>query len=82
MDNLYAGQWPPLVSKADWLAVQRLLRSPERTTTRPGRAKHLLPWIAGCGVCLGTLNVAYRDSGSLYICVHLPHQGLCPDHPS
>ncbi len=68
LDNLYEGQWPPLVSRADWFAVQRLLRSPERKTTRPGRAKHLLSWIARCGVCLGTLNVAYRDTGSLYLC--------------
>ena len=68
LDSLYEGQWPPLVSRADWYAVQRLLRAPERRTTRPGRAKHLLSLIAHCGVCGGTLNVAYRDTGSLYIC--------------
>jgi DNA invertase Pin-like site-specific DNA recombinase len=68
LDNLYEGQWPPLVSRADWYAVQRLLRAPERKTHRPGRAKHLLSFIAHCGVCGGTLNVAYRDSGALYTC--------------
>ncbi|MGH4007847.1 MAG: recombinase family protein [Pseudonocardiaceae bacterium] len=68
VDNLYEGQWPPLVSRADWYAVQRLLRSPQRKTTRPGRAKHLLSLIACCGVCGGMLNVAYRDSGALYVC--------------
>ncbi|MGH3426850.1 MAG: recombinase family protein [Sciscionella sp.] len=69
LDTLYDGQWPPLVSKADWLAVQRLLRAPERKTTRPGRAKHLLSLIGRCGVCLATLNVAYReDTSSIYVC--------------
>ncbi|MGQ0718688.1 MAG: recombinase family protein [Pseudonocardiales bacterium] len=68
LDNLHEGQWPPLVSRADWYAVQRLLHAPERKITRPGRAKHLLSLIAHCGVCGGTLNVAYRDTGSLYIC--------------
>jgi len=68
LGNLDEGQWPPLVSRADWYAVQRLLRAPERKSTRPGRAKHLLSWIAHCGVCGGILNVAYRDTGTLYIC--------------
>ncbi|MGH3853432.1 MAG: recombinase family protein [Pseudonocardiaceae bacterium] len=68
LDTLYDGQWPPLVSRADWLAVQRLLRDPERKTTRPGRAKHLLSLIARCGVCLATLNVAYRQDTSMYVC--------------
>ena len=69
LDNLYECQWPPLVSRADWFAVQRLLRAPERKTTRPGRAKHLLSLIGCCGVCLGSLNVAYREHGdSLYVC--------------
>jgi site-specific DNA recombinase len=69
LDSLYEGQWPGLVSGADWFAVQRLLRAPERKTTRPGRAKHLLSFIGRCGVCLGTLNVAYRDGAQpLYVC--------------
>jgi site-specific DNA recombinase len=69
LDTLYEGQWPALVSRADWFAVQRLLRSPERKTTRPGRAKHLLSLIGRCGVCLGKLYVAYRDGGApLYVC--------------
>jgi len=44
--------------------VQRLLRSPERRTSRPGRGKHLLSVIARCGRCLGTLAVAYRGGYS------------------
>lgn len=49
----------PLVSRADWLAVQRLLSAPERKTCRPGRGKHLLSLIARCGSCGGTVAVAY-----------------------
>ncbi len=68
MDQLYEGQWPALVSRADWLAVQRLLRSPERKTSRPGRGKHLLSMIARCERCLDALAVAYRGKRSEYFC--------------
>ncbi|MGH3696912.1 MAG: recombinase family protein [Pseudonocardiaceae bacterium] len=70
LDGLLEGQWPGLVSRAEWFAVQRLLRAPERKTTRPGRAKHLLSHIGRCGVCEAVLTVAYRDSGAdpLYLC--------------
>ncbi len=68
LDQLYEGQWPALVSRADWLAVQRLLRSPERKTSRPGRGKHLLAMIARCERCLDALAVAYRGKRSEYFC--------------
>jgi site-specific DNA recombinase len=71
LNSLYEGNWPGLVSRADWFAVQRLLRSPERKTTRSGRAKHLLSYIGRCGVCLERLTVAYRTKGydaPLYVC--------------
>jgi DNA invertase Pin-like site-specific DNA recombinase len=69
LDGLYEGQWPGLVSRADWFAVARLLRAPERRTTRAGRARHLLSYIAHCGVCAGPLTVAYRKSTEAqYVC--------------
>ncbi|MGH3844876.1 MAG: recombinase family protein [Pseudonocardiaceae bacterium] len=69
LDSLYEGQWPGLVSRGDWFAVARLLRAPERKTTRPGRAKHLLSHIGRCGACEGTLNVAYREGAHpIYLC--------------
>jgi DNA invertase Pin-like site-specific DNA recombinase len=68
LNNLSEGQWPPLVSRGEWWAVQRLLRAPERKTSRTGRAKHLLSRIARCGVCGGVLSVANRDGG-LYVCL-------------
>lgn len=55
------GVWPGIVSKADFLAVQRILTAPERKTTRPGRGVHLLSMIAKCGVCGGLLSVALRE---------------------
>ncbi|MBV8994043.1 MAG: hypothetical protein JO287_10175 [Pseudonocardiales bacterium] len=48
--------------------MQRLLRSPERKTSRSGRAKHLLSMIARCGRCGDTLAVAYRGERSEYLC--------------
>ncbi|HEX2298796.1 MAG TPA: recombinase family protein, partial [Pseudonocardiaceae bacterium] len=68
VEQLYEGQWPAVVPRADWLAVQRLLRSPERKTSRPGRGKHLLSLIAHCGRCGGTVAVAYRRGRSEYFC--------------
>jgi site-specific DNA recombinase len=68
VSEMYEGQWPALVSRAEWLAVQRLLSAPERRTSRPGRGKHLLSLIARCGRCLGTLAVTYRRERSQYFC--------------
>lgn len=68
VSEMYEGQWPPLVSRAEWLAVQRLLSAPERKTSRPGRGKHLLSMIARCGRCGGALAVAYRGERSEYFC--------------
>ncbi|MEO7194573.1 MAG: recombinase family protein [Pseudonocardiaceae bacterium] len=68
VSEMYEGQWPPLVSRAEWLAVQRLLRSPERRTSRPGRGKHLLSMIARCARCGGTLAVAYPRERPEYFC--------------
>lgn len=68
VSEMYEGQWAPLVSRAEWLAVQRLLLSPDRKTSRPGRGKHLLSMIARCGRCLGTVAVAYRREYSEYFC--------------
>ncbi len=68
VSEMYEGQWPPLVSRAEWLAVQRLLSAPERKTSRPGRGKHLLSLIARCARCEGAVAVAYRGERSEYFC--------------
>lgn len=68
VDQLYEGQWPALVSRADWLAVQRLPRAPERRTSRPGRGMHLLSLIARCAHCSDTLIVTYRHGSPKYQC--------------
>lgn len=47
--------WPPLVARATFLAVQRILTSPERVTVRPGRGVHLLSMIAACDICGGPI---------------------------
>lgn len=55
------GNWEPLVDRETFYRVHALLTDPARTTTKPGRARHLLSWIARCGVC-----------GSLLTCLDLP----------
>ncbi len=57
------GTWEPLISEAVWLSVQRLLSDPKRTTTRPGRAVHLLSNIALCDVCGGPLFARLASDG-------------------
>lgn len=63
--------WDPLVEKADWLRVQRILNEPERrshTGPRPGAAKHFLSMIARCGGCGDFVVVRKTKSGHGYAC--------------
>jgi DNA invertase Pin-like site-specific DNA recombinase len=62
------GTWEPLVSEATYHAVQRLLNDPKRTTTRPGRAKHLLSNIAVCDKCGGPIFATFRHQSPNYQC--------------
>ncbi len=41
---------------------------PSARQLAPVEARHLLSLIARCGLRLGALTVAYRDSGSLHVC--------------
>ncbi|ACV23048.1 DNA-invertase hin [Slackia heliotrinireducens] len=46
------GEWEPLVSEADWLAVQDILDDPARKTNRKGcRRAHLGSGLFLCGTC-------------------------------
>jgi site-specific DNA recombinase len=62
------GNWEPLVSRATYHAVQRILTDPKRTTTRPGRAKHLLSNLALCDRCETTITVSFRAHRPYYQC--------------
>lgn len=53
--EVYDAQWPALVDEAVFWRVQALLGDPERKTTKPGKAKYLLTWIA-TGKCGETLT--------------------------
>ena len=57
--------WPPLVDEETFWACARLLGDPDRTTTRAGRAVHLLSYLARCAVCGGPMTAAthHRASG-------------------
>lgn len=52
--------WPAIVPERRWLAVQRVLDDPARTTTRPGGARHLLSMIMRCDPCSGPMAVSMR----------------------
>ena len=67
------GIWEPLVDRATFFAVQRILDAPERRTTRPGRGIHLLSMIARCDVCGGPLAARSGDRGPEYTCQRGSH---------
>lgn len=59
----YDAIWPPLVDELAHLAARRVLEDPRRKTTRPGRQKWLLSYLARCGVCDGPVTrIPMRDS--------------------
>jgi site-specific DNA recombinase len=62
------GTWPAIVDLAVFHAVWAQLTDPERSTWRPGGAKHLLTLIAACGACRGPLTVEYRHGLRSYVC--------------
>lgn len=56
--STYDGVWPALVEPVVFYAAQRILSDPGRVTTRPGRQRHLLSYLAVCDVCDGSLCAA------------------------
>lgn len=60
----YPGDWPPLVDPAEFWTAQTVLSDPKRVTTRPGRQRHLLSYLATapCGAGLTAVRGRYRCS--------------------
>lgn len=73
------GQWEALVDKATFHGVRCILTAPERTTTRPGRAVHLLSQIGRCAVCSGPLTASDRNGRWEYQCQHSGHVRVSRD---
>jgi hypothetical protein len=67
------GVWKGLVDEETYWAAVRLLEDPSRTTTRPGRAVHLLSYLVLCAICGGPMSrqpVTRRSwSGEQYSCL-------------
>jgi len=67
------GQWDGLVDEETYWAAVRLLEDPSRTTTRAGRAVHLLSYVVRCGVCDGPLSMGKVNrhgwQGQVYSCL-------------
>lgn len=55
------GQWPAVVTEAEWRALRAVLADPARRTSPGNQRKHLLSGIALCGEC-GSGLVVSRDS--------------------
>jgi site-specific DNA recombinase len=68
LDGTTPAMWPPLVDAETFHAVRAMLNAPERRTSRPGRAKHLLSLIAVCDPCGGPLTATYRRGYREYGC--------------
>jgi DNA invertase Pin-like site-specific DNA recombinase len=62
---LYGAVWPAIVDEDLFWRVQRRLRDPARKTTRPGKARWLLSYIATCDLCQGRMTV---DRAASYKC--------------
>lgn len=81
LDTATEGDWEPIVGREEFYAVRAILTAPERKTSRPGRAVHLLSVspAARCGVCGGPLATEHRPvSGGggrvwMYFCQRSGH---------
>jgi len=66
-------RWPGVVDETTWRGVVAILGDPDRKVT-PGPAnRHLLSWIARCGVCGGPVictsaNAAGKERRAVYRC--------------
>jgi DNA invertase Pin-like site-specific DNA recombinase len=56
-DETYEARWEALVAEDVFLSVQAVLSEPDRRTTKPGKAKYLLSYIA-TSPCGGTLRAS------------------------
>lgn len=75
---LIDGNWPGIVEPEVYWAAVRILSDPARKPSgggiRPGKAKHLLSYVAACEVCGGPLSMRHvpRSAGqtAYYRCVN------------
>ena len=62
-------RWSPLVEEETFELARALLSSPSRRTTSGTARKHLLPGIALCGICEGTMATGHTRHGKrVYVC--------------
>lgn len=71
----HQGTWEALVGEESFYAAQRVLTDPARKTTRPGRTKYLLSYIARCAACGSHLGVSIRRGVPNYSCSHTSIRG-------
>jgi DNA invertase Pin-like site-specific DNA recombinase len=59
--ELSEAKWPAIVERPTWERVKRLLGDPARKTRRDGLGRHLLSFLALCGVCGGPMSTSQRE---------------------
>lgn len=76
--ELLDGDWPEIIAESDYWAAQRILTDPKRKTTRPGRAKYLLSYVAraecGAFLCAAAGTAYYQCSADT--CVYVKREWL------
>jgi len=76
--QLIRGDWEPIISMEEWLAVKAILEDPSRYTyARGGVAKHLLSGMVYCGHCGNKLSVRKIRGKRVYYCSPVAPKGGC-----
>lgn len=73
--------WPPIIDRATWSAVYRILTAPDRRTSRSARARHWLARIAVCDECDGPMAARKRHDMTewIYVCHNATHSAVLYD---
>ncbi|WP_188110455.1 recombinase family protein [Aeromicrobium ginsengisoli] len=75
-ENITEGSWEPIISHAQWTAMQVLFSDPARRSTRPG-AWLLTAGIGVCGLCGHHLRRGTRAGKPLLVCHKYGSIGGC-----
>lgn len=76
--QLIRGDWEPIISMEEWLAVKAILEDPSRYRyERGGVAKHLLSGMVYCGQCGNKLSVRKVRGKRVYYCSPVAPGGGC-----
>lgn len=67
-NELIDAQWEAIIDEETFWAAYNVLTNPERKTTKPGKAKHLVSYIAKCDECDSFMGRKKRGTEERYQC--------------